>query len=132
MSPLHVPVRRGALQETRTDQPDSKRRADEQRRLPPRQPLRIFDKFTRLGDHLTRPQQGIGLGLYIARQSVEQLGGDIWCEERPGGGARFAFRLPLGDPGDIGAVPEPALPAKAPKPRSAAGTPRRKVPVSSR
>jgi PAS domain S-box-containing protein len=66
---------------------------------------RIFEKFTRLGDHLTRPQQGIGLGLYIARRSVEDLGGAIWCDERPGGGARFSFRLPIG--------PVPA-PAKAP------------------
>lgn len=65
---------------------------------------RIFDKFTRLGDHLTRPQQGIGLGLYIARQSMEQLGGSVWCDERPGGGARFSFRLPAGQ----AAAPEPA------------------------
>ena len=69
---------------------------------------RIFDKFTRLGDHLTRPQQGIGLGLYIARQSVEQLDGAIWCDARPGGGARFSFRLP------VGSAPAAAAPA-APK-----------------
>jgi PAS domain S-box-containing protein len=56
---------------------------------------RIFDKFTRLGDHLTRPQQGVGLGLYIARRSLEQMDGEIWCDERPGGGARFGFTLPL-------------------------------------
>jgi PAS domain S-box-containing protein len=56
---------------------------------------RIFDKFTRLGDHLTRPQQGVGLGLYIARQSLEQMDGEIWCDERPGGGARFGFTLPV-------------------------------------
>jgi two-component system phosphate regulon sensor histidine kinase PhoR len=55
---------------------------------------RIFDKFTRLGDHLTRPQQGVGLGLYIARRSIEQLGGTIWCDETPGGGACFGFTLP--------------------------------------
>jgi PAS domain S-box-containing protein len=55
---------------------------------------RDFDKFTRLGDHLTRPQQGVGLGLYIARQSVEQLGGSIVCDAPRGGGARFTFRLP--------------------------------------
>jgi signal transduction histidine kinase len=66
---------------------------------------RIFEKFTRLGDHLTRPQQGIGLGLFIARRTIEQLGGAIWCDERPGGGARFSFRLPIG--------PVPA-PTKAP------------------
>ncbi len=74
---------------------------------------RIFEKFTRLGDHLTRPQQGIGLGLYIARGAAEPLGGWIWCDERPGGGARFGFRFPQGDPDDVGVVPEPALPATA-------------------
>ncbi len=56
---------------------------------------RIFDKFTRLGDHLTRPQQGVGLGLYIARSSVQQMGGRIWCAEAPGGGASFGFTLPV-------------------------------------
>lgn len=56
---------------------------------------RIFDKFTRLGDHLTRPQQGVGLGLYIARRSAETLGGRLWVEATPGGGATFRFTLPL-------------------------------------
>jgi two-component system phosphate regulon sensor histidine kinase PhoR len=55
---------------------------------------RIFDKFTRLGDHMTRSQQGVGLGLYIARRSIEQTGGAIWCDEAPGGGACFGFSLP--------------------------------------
>ncbi|MGQ0831384.1 MAG: sensor histidine kinase, partial [Microthrixaceae bacterium] len=56
---------------------------------------RIFDKFTRLGDHLTRPQQGVGLGLFIARRSLEQMNGAIWCDESSTGGARFAFTLPV-------------------------------------
>ena len=55
---------------------------------------RIFDKFTRLGDHLTRPQQGVGLGLYIARKSVERLGGELWVDAAEGGGAAFSFALP--------------------------------------
>lgn len=55
---------------------------------------RVFEKFTRLGDHLTRPQQGVGLGLYIARRSLDEMGGEIWCDERPGGGSRFGFSLP--------------------------------------
>ena len=73
---------------------------------------RIFDKFTRLGDHLTRPQQGIGLGLYIAHRSMEQLGGSIWCDDRPGGGARFGFSVPLR------AATAPPTPGPAPKPRT--------------
>jgi two-component system sensor histidine kinase KdpD len=56
---------------------------------------RIFDKFTRLGDHLTRPQQGVGLGLYIVRRSVEAMGGTVWVDEAPGGGAAFSFSLPV-------------------------------------
>lgn len=55
---------------------------------------RIFDKFTRLGDHLTRPQQGVGLGLYIARRSLDRMDGEIWCDQRPGGGSVFGFTLP--------------------------------------
>lgn len=65
---------------------------------------RIFDKFTRLGDHLTRPQQGVGLGLYIARRSLDEMGGEIWCDERPGGGARFGFSLPVHRPVATGAA----------------------------
>jgi two-component system sensor histidine kinase VicK len=56
---------------------------------------RIFDKFTRLGDHLTRPQQGVGLGLYIVRRSVEAMGGTVWVDDAPGGGAAFSFSLPI-------------------------------------
>ena len=56
---------------------------------------RIFDKFTRLGDHLTRPQQGVGLGLYIVRASVEAMGGTVWVDTVPGGGSAFSFSLPV-------------------------------------
>jgi PAS domain S-box-containing protein len=66
---------------------------DEGPGVPPGDRERIFEKFTRLGDHLTRPQQGVGLGLYIARRSLDAMGGEIWCDERPGGGARFGFSL---------------------------------------
>jgi signal transduction histidine kinase len=56
---------------------------------------RIFDKFTRLGDHLTRPQQGVGLGLYIVRRSVDAMGGTAWVDDAAGGGAAFSFSLPV-------------------------------------
>jgi len=73
---------------------------------------RIFDKFTRLGNHLTRSQQGVGLGLHIARQSVDRLGGRIWADETPGGGATFRFTLPAA------ATDEEVRPARAPRRRA--------------
>lgn len=69
---------------------------------------RIFDKFTRLGDHLTRRQQGVGLGLHIARQSIEKLDGRIWVEPTPEGGATFCFTLPLAENGGPVEHHEPA------------------------
>jgi signal transduction histidine kinase len=38
-------------------------------------------------------QDGLGLGLALARQTVRNHGGDIWTE--PAAGARFVIRLPL-------------------------------------
>jgi PAS domain S-box-containing protein len=71
---------------------------------------RIFEKFTRLGSHLTRPQQGVGLGLYIARRTAEALGGRLWVTNRPGGGSLFSFAVPLpidwpDSPATAGAAP---------------------------
>jgi two-component system sensor histidine kinase KdpD len=54
---------------------------------------RLFDAFYRgVSDH--RPQ-GSGLGLAVAKGLVEAHGGRIWAENRPEGGARFAFTLPV-------------------------------------
>lgn len=59
---------------------------------------RIFERFSRgstgrrrgLGD-------GTGLGLAIVSQHVQQHGGRVWVEDRPGGGARFVVELPALD-----------------------------------
>ncbi len=40
--------------------------------------------------------EGSGLGLYIARMTVEEMGGSISVRSSPGQGASFLIRLPLG------------------------------------
>jgi PAS domain S-box-containing protein len=62
--------------------------------IPEDQQERVFERFHRLGHHLTRMPNGAGLGLYIARRLVEAMGGRIWVESRLGEGSTFAFSLP--------------------------------------
>ena len=39
-------------------------------------------------------EKGTGLGLFISRRFVTDLGGRLYYEDRPGGGARFVVELP--------------------------------------
>ena len=45
---------------------------------------------------MTTKAGGMGIGLSVSRSIVEAHGGRIWTEPAPGGGALFAFTLPLG------------------------------------
>jgi two-component system sensor histidine kinase KdpD len=56
----------------------------------------VFQKFTRGERESATP--GVGLGLAIARAIIEAHQGRIVGANRPGGGARFTFTLPLGNP----------------------------------
>lgn len=66
--------------------------------IPPNQVERIFDKFYRVASTEPRDSQrpGSGLGLAVCRGLVEAHGGQIWAENRPGGGAVFHLTLPIG------------------------------------
>jgi PAS domain S-box-containing protein len=62
--------------------------------IPAHEMERIFERFKRLGDHMTRTTSGSGLGLYIARQLAQAVGGELSVENTPGGGATFSLSLP--------------------------------------
>jgi signal transduction histidine kinase len=65
--------------------------------LSPEAEQRMFERFWRADGSRTRASGGAGLGLAIAQGFVEAQGGRIWAENRPGGGARFAFTLPIAE-----------------------------------
>ena len=56
----------------------------------------IFQKFSRLECDVAGPVRGIGLGLYICRRFIENMGGRIWVESKgiKGEGSTFYFMLP--------------------------------------
>jgi PAS domain S-box-containing protein len=55
---------------------------------------RIFEKFYRLDPALTRGVGGSGLGLFISRELVSRMGGDLTVRSQPGEGAAFVVDLP--------------------------------------
>ncbi|MFZ2061542.1 MAG: PAS domain-containing sensor histidine kinase [Candidatus Binatus sp.] len=61
--------------------------------IPEQDLSRIFGRFERTT--ISRNYGGLGLGLYIAKQVIEQHEGSIRAENRPGGGARIVIELPL-------------------------------------
>ncbi len=66
--------------------------ADKGPGIPPQDQERIFQPFSRLSDS----QQGVGLGLWIARKIVQAHSGTIEIASRPGDGTRVTVVLPSG------------------------------------
>jgi two-component system sensor histidine kinase KdpD len=59
--------------------------------VPREQHERLFKPFQRLGD--SGKDEGVGLGLAVARGFLEAMGGEIEVEETPGGGLTVVARL---------------------------------------
>jgi PAS domain S-box-containing protein len=81
----------GTVRITATRRPDAVEVAvsDEGIGIAPSDRDRIFSKFYKAGSG-----QGTGLGLFIARGLVREMGGHMWVESEEGEGSRFAFELP--------------------------------------
>jgi signal transduction histidine kinase/DNA-binding response OmpR family regulator len=56
---------------------------------------KIFDSFTQADGTSTRRHGGTGLGLTIAKQLVEAMGGQLSVESEPGRGSIFSFTVDL-------------------------------------
>jgi PAS domain S-box-containing protein len=63
--------------------------------IPPEHVERIFEPFFREPASGYPAMPGTGLGLAICRSIVRAHEGQIWVEQRPGGGAVLAFTLPV-------------------------------------
>ena len=65
--------------------------------IPKHQHALIFGRFMRADNALAWGISGTGLGLYICRELVEQLGGHLWFESEEGAGSTFFLTLPIID-----------------------------------
>jgi signal transduction histidine kinase len=54
----------------------------------------VFEEFCQIGENENGRQEGIGLGLFIAKRLVELQGGQIWLKSQLKKGSRFSFTLP--------------------------------------
>ncbi|MBZ9684925.1 GAF domain-containing sensor histidine kinase [Clostridium estertheticum] len=55
----------------------------------------IFEKFSQVGDTLTKKPRGTGLGLSICKYIIEEHGGEIWVESEIEKGSDFSFSIPI-------------------------------------
>ena len=64
--------------------------------IAPRDRKRIFERFYRVDNLLTRKTEGSGLGLAITKRIIEAHGGRIVVQSEVGKGSRFTLQLPVG------------------------------------
>src|SRR5256884_9301003 len=86
--PTRIPPRRDPVQVAITV-------TDDGIGIAPADQPRIFERFARGTDRITREKPGSGLGLYLSRGLAEQMGGSLKLEaSQPGEGSTFVLRLP--------------------------------------
>ena len=81
--------------------------ADDGPGVSPADQARIFERFYK-ADRTRTAGGGTGLGLAIARHIVEGHGGEIRVDSEEGGGATFAFTIPVSDAADAAVAAQAA------------------------
>jgi K+-sensing histidine kinase KdpD len=69
--------------------------SDEGIGVPVEEQDRIFERFYRVDNEVTRTTRGVGLGLAICRWIVQAHGGRIWVQSAPGTGSVFSAVFPI-------------------------------------
>lgn len=96
--PLRIAVRYASARDV-----DLVRLVDNGRGFAPGEHQRVFEEGYR--GHAGADRPGSGTGLATVRSIVEDLGGRVWAEDTPGGGATVVIALPrTEDPDEAGAA----------------------------
>jgi PAS domain S-box-containing protein len=69
----------------------------------------IFEEFRQEFDGHHRPFEGLGIGLTLAKEVIERMGGKIFVQSEKGVGSEFSFSIPYRPAGSL--KPKPAQPA---------------------
>jgi signal transduction histidine kinase len=63
--------------------------------IPETELKKVFERFYRVGNEMTRESKGVGLGLHLVKSITEAMNGWVRVEANPGGkGTRFTVVLP--------------------------------------
>jgi signal transduction histidine kinase len=68
--------------------------------LSPEMTERIFERLYQVSEPTQDGRKGLGLGLYICKELVTRLGGQIWVKHQAEKGCTFSFTLPVYSPND--------------------------------
>lgn len=63
--------------------------------IPEKEHLKIFDKFYRISEGNQHNVKGLGLGLFLSKQIIRDLGGEIVVKSKIKQGSKFTIELPL-------------------------------------
>ena len=63
--------------------------------IPKKQQANVYNKLFRADNIKERSTQGAGLGLYLMKAILDQVGGKTWFKSKQNKGATFYVSLPL-------------------------------------